>query len=162
MVDLKRSKGTGTGAHTSPRAPENRSPRFSDAEPQALPWKGPSSDEGDSGIAQTKAMRMLWGAESYDQTHARGPFGGPFPELVSGLGLVTGRQRVRTHGWVEPNTLNATGNPKRRETNAKGNQREGNPDDTGTTCSVFSPKRVARRKTGSSSQSLASDRSDLS
>lgn len=63
-------------------------------------------------------MRMLWGAKSYDQTHARGPFGGPFPELVSGLGLVTGRQRVRTQGWVEPNTLNTTGNPKRRETNA--------------------------------------------
>jgi len=120
VVDLKRSKGTGTGAHTSPRAQENRSPRFSDAEPQALPWKGPSSDEGDSGIAQTKAMRMLWGAKSYDQTHARGPFGGPFPELVSGLGLVTGRQRVRTQGWVEPKTLNAMGNPKRRETNAKG------------------------------------------
>lgn len=120
MGDLKRSKGTGMGPtpHLGPEKTEAQGSAMPNDRPSER--KGPSSEEGDSGIARTEAMRWLWGAESYGQTHARGPFGGPFPGLVSGLGLVTGRQRAGMHGGVEPNTLDTLGNPTRRETNAQG------------------------------------------
>jgi hypothetical protein len=119
--DLKRSQGTGMepAPHSKRQKPSEelamsrRDQGQQKAQGQSpggtrkvLPRKDASSVEGDSWVRANQDHAVILESSTLRPNPCeRSPPGTHFSDFGPGLGLATGRQRVRTHGGMEPNTL---------------------------------------------------------